>query len=159
LVQSYLIKGVAYWAKVVGKPQPGYNKDELEWSLDVVPDEASVQKLKDLGAGHYLKEKNNGLTITFKRKALKRDGEPAKPIQIWDHKNNEWDGRLIGNGSTVNVSFTLNETKTKPKRLKPSILSLQVWDLVPTRPNRSSRPKRAKTRLLRRSQRIGNPNL
>lgn len=129
--KTYVIRGKAFWAKVVGDPVPGYNNGPPEWTLDVVPEEDSIKKLKELGVGSYIKDRTNGPTIAFKRKAVKKNGDPSQPIPIYDHHNAPWDGRLIGNGSTVNVCFTINETKTKPVRLKPSILQLQVWDYVP----------------------------
>jgi hypothetical protein len=46
-----------------------------------------------------------------------------------DHHGEAWDNRKIGNGSTVNVNFAINEFK--PKQFAANILSLQVWDYVP----------------------------
>jgi hypothetical protein len=81
------------------------------------------------GLGPKLKDKNTGEQyITFKRKELKGDGTPNQPIRIVDHRGNAWDNRKIGNGSTVNVNFAINEFK--PKQFAANILSLQVWDYV-----------------------------
>lgn len=92
-------------------------------------DEDTQKKLKAEGLGDKLKDKGNGVFITFKRKELKQDGSKNQPIRIVDHRGNDWDNRLIGNGSTVNVNFAINEFK--PKQFAANILSLQVWDYVP----------------------------
>lgn len=92
-------------------------------------DEATQEKLKAAGVGKKLKDKGNGVYISFKRKALKQDGSPNQPIRVVDHKGEPWDNRKIGNGSTVNVNFAINEYK--PGENNANILSLQVWDYVP----------------------------
>lgn len=79
--------------------------------------------------GPKIKDKGNGAYITFKRKELKKDGSPNQPIRVVDSSGNNWNPKTkIGNGSTVNVNFALNEYK--PKDFNANILSLQVWDLV-----------------------------
>lgn len=123
-----IIQGKAKWAKVVGEPVWGYENKFKEWSIDVYVDEETENKLKAEGLGPKLKDKGNGVYITFKRKELKTDGSPNQPIRIVDHRGNAWNGQKIGNGSTVNVNFALNEFK--PKQFSANILSLQVWDLV-----------------------------
>lgn len=45
-----------------------------------------------------------------------------------DHHGEPWAGQKIGNGSTVNVNFAINEFGKGQK--SANILSLQVWDLV-----------------------------
>lgn len=122
-----LIQGKAKWAKIVGEPGWGYENKFKEWSVDVYVDDATAQKLK--AENLNLKDKGNGTYITFKRKELKADGSPNQPIRIVDHKGDAWPvGKKIGNGSTVNVNFALNEYK--PGQVNQNILSLQVWDLV-----------------------------
>lgn len=135
-LNTYILNGKAYFAKVLGTAPPGYNDGPPEWSVEVVPDEAGLKRLNEQGATFYIRDKANGPTVQFRRKAIKRDGEPAKPIEVVDHNNKPWDhSKLIGNGSTVNICYTLNEVKDgKGKRLKPSILSLQVWDYIPYTP-------------------------
>lgn len=133
-----MLQGTAYWAKVLGKPQDGYTKGEREWSIDIgVDDKAADKYLSEGGSDFYLKTKDNhpanGRYIPFKRKEIKQDGTPAKPIEVVDNKGNPWDPSVkIGNGSVVNFKFALNEiTSGKEKRLKPSLIALQVWELVP----------------------------
>lgn len=123
-----LIQGKAKWAKIVGDPSWGYENKFKEWSIDVYVDDATAEKLKAEGLGAKLKDKGNGVYITFKRKELKVDGSANQPIRIVDHRGNAWDSRKIGNGSTVNVNFVVNEFK--PGQNNANILSLQVWDYV-----------------------------
>lgn len=126
-----LIQGKARWAKIVGKPQPGYDKTQLEWSMDVYIDEAAKEAMTAEGVAGSIKNKGDGDYVSFKRRAIKRDGNPAQPIRVVDHHGNDWDNRLIGNGSTVNVKFAINETTYNGKMtLRPSIIAVQVWDLV-----------------------------
>lgn len=92
-------------------------------------DAATVEKLKAEGLKDKIKDKGNGEFITFKRKELKMDGSPNTPIRIVDHKGEAWNGKKIGNGSTVNVNFAVNEFGKNQK--SANILSLQVWEHVP----------------------------
>lgn len=124
-----LIQGKAKWAKVLGAPHDGYEGKFKEWSIDVYVDDETVAKLKAVGLGPKLKDKGNGEYITFKRKELKKDGTPNQPIRVVDCGGENWNPKTkIGNGSTVNVNFALNEFK--PGDFNANILSLQVWDLV-----------------------------
>lgn len=124
-----LIQGKARWAKITGAPHDGFERAFKEWSIDVVVDEATQEKLKAEGLGPRLKDKGNGVFMTFKRKELKKDGSPNQPIRVVDHHGEAWDARTkIGNGSTVNVNFATNEYKKG--EFNANILSLQVWDLV-----------------------------
>lgn len=130
-----ILQGKAYYAKVVGKPKPGYDKTKLEWSIDVAITSDTRKRLIKEGVGNYVKNKGDdrGDFISFKRSALKVDGSPAKAIQVVDSKNNPWDqSTFIGNGSVVNVMFALNEKATGG--LKPGLIKLQVWEHVPYEP-------------------------
>lgn len=123
-----LIQGKAKWAKVIGEPGWGYESKFKEWSIDVYVDEQTAHKLEVEGLKDKIKDKGNGQYITFKRKELKIDGSANQPIRVVDHRGEAWDTKKIGNGSTVNVNFALNEYK--PGQVNANILSLQVWDLV-----------------------------
>lgn len=123
-----LIRGKAKWTKVIGEPSWGFENKNKEWSVDVYVDEATEERLKAEGLGDRLKDKGNGTYISFKRKELKADGSPNQPIRVVDHHGEPWGTQKIGNGSTVNVNFALNEYK--PKQFSANILSMQVWDLV-----------------------------
>jgi len=124
-----LIQGISKWAKVTGEPVWGYQNAHKEWSIDLYLNEETVHKLETEGLGEKIKDKGNGQYITFKRKELKHDGSPNQPIRVVDHHGEPWNPKVkIGNGSTVNVNFAINEYG---KGLKSAnILSMQVWNLV-----------------------------
>ena len=125
-----LIRGTAKWAKITGDPVWGYENKHKEWSIDVYVDEETAAKLEAEGLKDKLKDKGNGLYITFKRRETKIDGTPNNPIRVVDHRGEAWDPKSkIGNGSVVNVNFAVNEYGKGQK--SANILSLQVWDLVP----------------------------
>lgn len=131
-----MIRGSAFYAKVLGKAPLGYDKTEAsrEWSIDVGIDAATRKQLIAMGVGDYVKNKGDKHPakddfIGFKRRAQKVDGDPAKPIRIVGPDGEPWpQDKLIGNGSIVNIQFALNE-KAKGG-LKPSILAIQVWEHV-----------------------------
>ena len=112
------------------------HKDQKEWSFDLANlDAKTIKALKKAGLGGLIKNKDDdrGDFIHLRRRAKKKDGEDAKPISIVDHRNNKWDDRLIGNGSTLNVFVAINENGGHGRKsLSP--LSIQVWDHVEYQP-------------------------
>ncbi len=124
-----LIQGKSKWVKVFGEPVWGYENKHKEWSLDLYVDEETVHRLEVEGLKDKIKDKGNGPYITFKRRELKIDGSQNQPIRVVDHHGQPWDPKQrIGNGSTVNVNFAINEYGKNQK--SANILSMQVWDLV-----------------------------
>lgn len=125
------------WAKIIGKPQKGYNDGPEQWAFDAFLNKDQVKELKALGLGPKIKDKGEGPFIQFKRKAkevVKQDGtKTLNYIPIFDHHNNPWGGALIGNDSILNVSFMVNQ-RPGYKGAKPTmaadVLAVQVWDLV-----------------------------
>lgn len=125
-----LIRGKAKWAKIIGEPVWGFENKHKEWSIDVYVDEETIHRLEMEGLKDKLKDKGNGSYMTFKRRELKQDGSNNQPIRVVDHHGEAWDPKKrIGNGSTVNVNFAINEYGKGQK--SANILSLQVWDYVP----------------------------
>lgn len=128
-----MLTAKAFYAKVVGKPHPGYDKSKYEWSLDACNLTAEAKKtLKAQGIGDYIKNKGDdrGDFMTFKRPAMKSDGAPGKPIRVVDNKGQPWDQtKFIGNGSTVNINYAVNDKASGGS--KPGIIALQVWEHVP----------------------------
>lgn len=132
-----IMRGKVAWAKVLGAPAKGYEENTREWSIDFEPNEESKAKyLKEGGSDFYLKTKTNhplNEFIAFKRAEIKKDGTPAKQIEVVDAKGKAWDSDVrIGNGSVVDVKVALNEvTVGRNKRLKPSLIAIRVVEHVP----------------------------
>lgn len=131
-----MIRGTAKWCKLIN-PTPTYDKTDKEWTFDLVLDTAAKKTLAGLGVAAQIKTNKEGEdVIKFSRRVTKRnptnpDGPrvPATPIRIVDKAGQPWDGKtLIGNGSTLNVQFAVNDKAMGGKRA--SILAVQVWDLV-----------------------------
>ena len=128
-----IVRATAYYAKVLGNPVPAYDKTKKEWTIDLCFDDETVEKLTGEGMDRdYLRNKGDerGYFFTYRRPELRKDGSPATPIKVVDDKGQPWpSNKLIGNGSTVNVMIAMNQAGKKG--LKPSVISLQVWDHVP----------------------------
>lgn len=134
------IQGKAYWAKFKD-PVENFNKDGYEHSVDLAIDEATVKELKSLGLGPKIKDnKEYSPYITFRRATVKKSGpkagQPNEPIRlVGPDGKTEWDRNvLIGNGSTLNVKFSVNEViggPAKKKFIRQDILSAQVYEYVP----------------------------
>lgn len=124
-----LIQGKGKWVKVLGEPSWGYENKHREWSLDVYVDEETLHKLEVEGLKEKVKDKGNGPYMTFKRREFKQDGSANQPIRVVDHHGEAWNPKTkIGNGSTINVNFAINEYGKNQH--SANILSMQVWDLV-----------------------------
>ncbi len=133
------IRGITYWAQILGDPRPNYDQTGKEWSIDVSIDEATQETLKKLGLEPKFKNKGDdrGTFITFKRAAIKKAGPLAgkdnSPIRVVNPDGKtEWDRSVkIGNGSVVNVRFSVNENVGGPgkkKFVRADVLSIQVWE-------------------------------
>lgn len=105
---SYTIRGVAHWAKVLGEPVWNYGGDNREWTIDVTPDADGIKLLKQLGVDDRLKNKNDerGKFIQFRQRERRLDGSMNRPISVVDVEGQHWpENKLIGNGSVVDVKF------------------------------------------------------
>lgn len=127
-MDTYIISGKAYWASVV-KPNTTY---EPAWQVDVCLDEDSKSMVESLGLTVQNKGDEKGDFVKIKRKVSKLDGSQRPAPIVKDSDNNDWDDRLIGNGSLVNVKFSTYDWDYNNKKGKASfLLSVQVVDLVP----------------------------
>ena len=141
-----LISGQGFWFKALGAPQTNrFDETKKQWTFDLAIDKATQTKLLEAGIRKsYIKNKNDdrGAFISFSRDAVRKGGEPGKPIQVVDHRGEPWDPKkLVGNGSTLNVKIALNEREYNGQKfLKPSVISVQIWNLVEyVRPDHSER--------------------
>lgn len=123
------IKGVAMWASV----QSPNTKYDPVYCVDLeVTDEVAKQAKKD---GLNPKKKDDKWVIKFKRKVFKKDGTENPKPKVVDSANNEFTG-LIGNGSVVNVAYSLYEWSNKfGTGTGVDLQGIQVIDLVPYKGN------------------------
>ena len=108
---------------------------EREWNVDVTPDAEGKALLKKLGIADRLRQPKEGDSrtepfLSFRHKEMKADGTKAEPIRIVDANNDAWDGRLIGNGSQVDVKFVVKDYGVGKKK-GVYIRAIRVLDLVP----------------------------
>ena len=103
--------------------------------MDLEITDDTKKELKALGIDNKIKTKDNSLDgrpfLTFRQRELRPNGEPNRPITVVDAAGNKWpEDELIGNGSTVDVKFTVVDYgKGKPKGMY--ISDVRVLDLVP----------------------------
>jgi hypothetical protein len=133
--ETVYIRGEANWAKIVGPPRLNKFTDEKEWAIDVTPDKDSRLKLRKLGISDRLREPKEGdkreeTFFSFKQRELRKDGTKNDPIRIVDANGDDWNGALIGNGSTVDVKFVVKDYG-KGKKKGVYIRAVRVLDLVP----------------------------
>jgi|TARA_R110001599_G_scaffold236788_1_gene436128 hypothetical protein len=127
-MDTYIISGKAYWASVIA-PNTTY---EPCWQVNVCLDEDGKNLAESLGLDVKNKGDEKGDFIKVKRKVDKRDGTKQTAPIVKDSNNNDWDDRLIGNGSLVNVKFsTFDYNYNNKKGVAAFLLAVQVVDLVP----------------------------
>lgn len=132
-LKTYMLTGKGYWMKVIG-PARENNFGESKWEFDVVITPETKKELLKLGwPKTKIKSDPRGDFVQFDRPGIKRDGEASKPFSVLDQYGEPWDGKtLIGNGSDIQVKYTLNERDYKGKKfLKPGALEICVTELVP----------------------------
>ena len=93
------ITGKCHYASVT---EP-YTKFEPVWSIQVEVNDDNRSAIEGAGLNISNKEDDRGDFVTIKRKVLRKDGSQRQPPIVKDSQNNLWGGKLIANGSTVNV--------------------------------------------------------
>lgn len=134
----HYVRGVANWAKVIGEPRKNNFDDYREWTVDVSLDKEGLALFKKLGVSDRLRDPkdgdNRGKFYTFKQKEFRADGTANDPIKIFGvgpgGDPTPWpEGKLIGNGSTLNVKFKFQPAEGK-KKAGVYIRAIQVLDLI-----------------------------
>ena len=131
-----LMKGkTAMWVKLA-TPEKKYGVDDTQWSIILVVDEDTSTKWVKNG----LAMKQKFLTIDDVETPvikLKRDthwrksGEEKTPVVVVDMYGQKVDARSIGNGSVVNVQYTVRDWEFQGRSGKtPEIVAVQVVELV-----------------------------
>ena len=99
------ISGKCYWASVI-EPNTKY---EPAWQIDISVDDENRSVIEAASIPIMNNESDRGKTydrgdfIRAKRKVSRSDGSMRNSPSVIDSQNNPWNGKLIGNGSRVNV--------------------------------------------------------
>lgn len=131
MANTYYIRGKAYYAKVLGRPVPNYNKDGFEWTIELEPDKEGVKLLKELGVGNRISKGEKSNRILFRQKEKRLDGTNNDPITVVDKENHPWpQDKLIGNESIIDLKFNyVDYGKGKQAGLYPK--GVRVLEHVP----------------------------
>jgi len=125
--QPVIISGTCHYASIV-EPNTTF---EPVWSIDVTLDDANKAIVENHGLTVKNKDDDRGNFVTIKRKVMKKDGSKRPAPSVLDSQNNSWDGKLVGNGSKVNVKFLPYEWQYAGKAgTSADLLAVQVTDLV-----------------------------
>lgn len=135
--KTYIIHGIANWAKILGPPRDNSFTGEREWSIDVTPDAEGRAILKELGLSDRLRDpkdtdKREESFLSFRHREFKADGEKADPLRVVNANAEPWDkdrDGLIGNGSEVNAKFVVRDYG-KGKKMGMYLRAIQVTKLV-----------------------------
>jgi hypothetical protein len=130
----HYVRGVAHWAKVIGEPKKNNFDDYREWTIDVSMEDEDIKLFKKLGVADRVKDPKSGDDrgpfYTFKQREFRADGTKNDPIRIVDAKNQPWpEGKLIGNGSIVEVKFKFQPADGR-KKAGIYIRAIRVLKLV-----------------------------
>lgn len=136
--KTYIIHGIAHWAKILGPPRHNDYTGDNEWSIDVTPDAEGRKILKELGLSDRLRDPKDTDSrketfLSFRHKEFKADGEKADPIRVVNASAEPWDkdrDGLIGNESEVNAKFVVRDYG-KGKKMGMYLRAIQVTKLVP----------------------------
>lgn len=135
--KTEFVVGNIYWAKVLGEPRPNYNGDAREWTFELEPDDDGLKIFKAHKVQDRLKDKyeDRGKYIVLKKSELNKDGEPNKPIRIYNSDDEQWDeNTLIGNKSRAVVKLDIRDYGPgKKKGIYP--VAIKILDLVEYKSN------------------------
>lgn len=151
-----IIKGRCAWANVLKPSQPKEFKskgDDGEMVTNTIPPKYSIDLLIDSNddahkkflfmlkkdkfvqkTGIYSNDKYPDLLdkefLKISKKAVNKDGEVEKPVQVVDAKGNPYTG-AIWNGSLVNIQYRVREFKTAAGKGRTLVLvGVQVLELA-----------------------------
>lgn len=133
--KTYYITGQASWAKLFP-----YNMDKHEafhgpggaYTVDLIVDKEELDAFAATGAQTKPRVTDEGTSIKFKRKH-DHPNIPAfgGPPQVVDADKQHWDGTLIGNGSTIEVAYTVYDTKKGPGSRLEGVRVIEHVELPP----------------------------
>jgi len=121
------ITGKCHYASIT---EPN-TKFEPVWSIQIEVDENNRSVIESAGLPISNKDDDRGDFVTIKRKVMRKDGTQRQGPIVKDSQNNSWDGKLIANGSTVNVKAVPFEWKYAGKSgVSADLAAVQVVDFI-----------------------------
>ncbi len=133
---TVIISGNCKWA-CLNEPNTTYAP---VWSIQVLVDDNNRSVIEngfyDENDGNYYPipistNKDGEEVVTIKRKVDKADGSKRNAPFVKDSQNNPWDGKLIANGSTVNVKAVPYEWSYAGKSgISADLAAVQVVDFI-----------------------------
>ena len=121
------ITGKCHYASIT---EPN-TKFEPVWSIQVEVNDDNRSIIEKAGLSIANKGDDRGDFVTIKRKVLRKDGTQRQGPVVKDSQNNNWDGKLIANGSTVNVKAVPFEWSYAGKSgVSADLAAVQVVDFI-----------------------------
>lgn len=137
--QTIVIRGKANWAKVTGAARPYTGNPKYDkgpyWSIDVTPNAESRALLKAVGISKKLREPGDTdfrkeSFLTLRHLENRADGGKNTSPEIKDGRGQVWDGRLIGNGTDVDVKVKVKDYGSGVEK-GAYLQAIRVLKLVP----------------------------
>jgi len=121
------ISGKCLYASIT---EPNTKFDPV-WSIQVEVNDNNRAVIEGAGLPISNKDDDRGDFVTIKRKVLRPDGSQRAAPFIKDSQNNIWNGKLIANGSTVNVKAVPYEWNYAGKSgVSADLAAVQVVDFI-----------------------------
>ena len=121
------ITGKCHYASVT---EPN-TKFEPVWSIQVEVNDDNRSAIEGAKLNISNKEDDRGDFVRIMRKVLRKDGTQRQPPIVKDSQNNLWDGKLIANGSTVNVkAIPFEWTYAGKSGVSADLAAVQVVDFI-----------------------------
>ena len=121
------ITGKCHYASIT---EPN-TKFEPVWSIQLEVDDNKRSIIESSGLSISNKGDDRGDFVTIKRKVERKDGTQRHGPVVKDSQNNNWDGKLIANGSVVNVKAVPFEwTYAGKSGISADLAAVQVVDFI-----------------------------
>ena len=121
------ISGKCHYASII---EPNTKFDPV-WSIQVEVNDDNRSVIEGAGLPINNKDDDRGDFVTIKRKVLRADGSQRAAPSVKDSQNNPWNGKLIANGSTVNVKAVPYEWNYAGKSgVSADLAAVQVVDFI-----------------------------
>ena len=127
------LSGKCHYASIT---EPNTKFDPV-WSIQLEVDKENRKLIEKAGLPINNMDDERGDFVTIKRKVMRKDGSQRSAPRITDSQNNPWDGKLIANGSKVNVKAIPFEWNYAGKSgVSADLAAVQVVDFIEYSDNR-----------------------